>query len=304
MKTNEKGQKIVPFLWFDDRAEEAVNLYTSIFNDSGIIDTTHYNREWSRVAWRPEWSVMSIEFKIWWVEFTALNWGPDFQFTPAISYYVGCETAEELDGLWGKLSEGWKILMDLDSYPFSKRYWWTQDRFGVSWQLNLVNENQKITPMLMFVGDVFWKAEEAMKFYTSIFKDSEIKDVYLYWEGEGDVEWKVKHASFILDSFEFKAMESSLDHKFNFSLANSFVVNCETQEEIDDKWGKLTQGGWEPWECGWLKDKYWVSWQVVPPKLDMILDDEDEERWNRVMAAMLKMSKIDIATLRQAYKNE
>jgi predicted 3-demethylubiquinone-9 3-methyltransferase (glyoxalase superfamily) len=153
---------------------------------------------------------------------------------------------------------------------------------------------QKITPFLWFDG----KAEDAMKFYLSIFKNSNILSVTRYGEEGPGPKGTVMTASFLIEGQEFVALNGG--PQFTFSQAISFVVNCETQEEVDKFWEKLSEGG-EKQQCGWLKDKFGVSWQIVPIVLVEMLQDKDPEKSKRVMAAMLQMDKIDIKTLRQAY---
>ena len=153
---------------------------------------------------------------------------------------------------------------------------------------------RKITPFLWFDG----KAEEAMKFYTSIFKNSKIGGITRYGaEGPGP-KGTVMFATFRLDGQEFMALNGG--PQFTFSPAISFFVNCETQEEVDELWEKLSEGG-EKGKCGWLKDKYGLSWQIVPSVLGKMLQGNNAEKSKRVMEAMLKMDKIDIKILKQAY---
>jgi predicted 3-demethylubiquinone-9 3-methyltransferase (glyoxalase superfamily) len=154
---------------------------------------------------------------------------------------------------------------------------------------------QKITPFLWFDG----KAEEAMNFYTSIFQNSKIGNVVRYGEAGPGPKGTVMTATFRLDGQEFIALNGG--PQFKFTEAISFWVNCETQEEIDEMWEKLSAGG-EKGRCGWLKDKYGLSWQIVPPVLGEMLGDKDPEKSKRVMMAMLQMDKIDIKTLKQAYE--
>jgi predicted 3-demethylubiquinone-9 3-methyltransferase (glyoxalase superfamily) len=153
---------------------------------------------------------------------------------------------------------------------------------------------QKITQFLWFDG----KAEDAMNFYLSIFKNSKILNVTRYGEEGPGAKGTVMTASFLIEGQEFVALNGG--PQFTFSPAISFVVNCETQEEVDMFWEKLSEGG-EKQQCGWLKDKFGVSWQIVPVVLVEMLQDKDPEKSKRVMAAMLQMAKIDIRTLRQAY---
>ncbi len=157
---------------------------------------------------------------------------------------------------------------------------------------------QKVTPLLWFDD----KAEEAAKFYASIFKNSKIKSVTRYGEegarAAGRPKGSVMTVVFELEGQEFIGLNGG--PVFTFSPAISFVVNCKTQKEVDELWEKLSEGG-EKGQCGWLKDKYGVSWQIVPTVLGEMLQDKDPKKSRRVMEAMLKMDKIDIETLKQAY---
>lgn len=294
-------QKIIPHLWFDNQAEEAVSLYTSMFENSKTLNITRYGKAGAEVSGRLENSVMTVTFQLDGQEFIALNGGPTFNFTPAISFFVNCGTEQEIDALWEKLSDGGETLMSLSSYPFSDRFGWLNDNFGVSWQLNLASGKQKITPSLMFVGKQHGRAEEAMSLYISLFDHSNMIRVEHYGAEEGEPEGTVKHATFSLLGQEFMAMDSSISHDFTFTEATSFFVNCETQEEVDELWTKLTEGG-EPQPCGWLKDRYGVSWQIVPTVLDELFNDPDPEKSERVARALFQMKKIDIQKLKQAHR--
>jgi predicted 3-demethylubiquinone-9 3-methyltransferase (glyoxalase superfamily) len=158
---------------------------------------------------------------------------------------------------------------------------------------------QKITPFLWFNDN----AEEAVNFYVSIFKDSKIGAITRYDEGSaaasGRPRGSVMTISFQLEGQEFVALNGG--PHFKFTEAVSFVVNCKTQEEVDEFWSKLSAGG-EEVQCGWLKDKYGLSWQITPTVLPEMLKDKDPEKAKRVMKAMLQMKKIDIPTLKRAYE--
>lgn len=290
-------QKIVPYLWFNDNAEEAVNFYTSLFKNSRAGSVLRYGE----AGPGPEGAVMTVTFYLHGQEFVALNGGPQFTFTPAISFFVNCETQQEIDELWEKLSDGGSVLMELGTYPFSEKFGWVADKFGVSWQLNLASRAQKIVPFLMYVGKQHGKAEEAIKFYISLFKDSGILNINRYGPGQQEPEGTVMHAAFSLAGQEFMAMDSSLEHHFTFTEAISFLVNCETQQEIDELWEKFSGGG-ETGECGWLKDKYGVSWQIVPTVLIEMLQDKDPAKAKSVTQALFQMKKLDIKTLQAAYE--
>jgi predicted 3-demethylubiquinone-9 3-methyltransferase (glyoxalase superfamily) len=287
-------QKITPFLWFDNNATEAMEFYTSIFENPKVSNISHGGKK--SLA-------MGGAFEIAGQQFYTLNGGPMYKFTPANSLFVHCLSEEEIDFLWSRFSEGGTALMALATYPFSKKYGWVQDKFGLSWQFNLSPETpvkQKITPFLMFVGNLAGKTEEAIHFYTTLFENSDIRYIARYEPGEGDKEGNVKHASFSLDGQDFMAMGSGHPHQFTFNEAFSLFVKCETQQEIDSFWEKLSDGG-EKSRCGWLKDKYGVSWQITPPLLGRYLGDPNRSKAQAVLQAMMKMDKIIIADLKRAY---
>lgn len=291
------SQKITPFLWFDGIAEEATNFYVSIFKNSEVLSVRRYGE----AGPGPEGAVMTTSFRLRGLEFMALNGGPQFKFTPAISFFVSCETEQEVDELWASLSEGGFALMGLDKYPFSDKFGWVMDKFGVSWQLSLADVTQTIAPFLMFVGAQHGRAEEAMNSYISLFENSSVIRVERYGAGEDEPEGTVKHATFSLHGQVFMAIDSNREHPFTFTPAISLFISCETQEQIDALWSKLSDGGATS-QCGWLTDKFGVSWQVVPSILGELLQDSDPTKANRVMQAMLQMSKFDIAELKRAYE--
>ncbi len=289
-------QKITPFLWFDDNAEEAINLYASVFKNSKIGAMSRYNEASAKAAGKEPGSVMTAEFELAGLKFAAINGGPVFKFTPSISFFVRCETTEEIDKLWEDLSKDGTVRMPLDKYEFSERFGWARDRFGVEWQLIISNEPQRIVPFLWYHEH----AEEAMNFYASVFKDSKINDVYRFAEGGGVPAGKIMHATFRLNGQEFIAMDAN---KEPFNEAISFVVACDGQKEVDYYWDKLSEGGDEKaQQCAWLKDKYGVSWQIVPTILYKLLGDPNPVKSKKVTEAMLKMKKIEIDGLMKAYE--
>lgn len=275
---------IYPCLWFDGKAKAAAEFYCSVFEHAKIT------------AENP----MVVTFEATGQKFMCLNGGPQFQMNPSISFFVVCETESEIDTAWDKLVEDGMVLMAKDNYPWSEKYGWVQDKFGVNWQLSygkLADVGQKFTPTLMFTEKVHGKAEEAIDCYTSVFKNSEVKGILRYTEDDHDVKGTIKHAQFRLNKNVFMAMDSGLAKNFTFNEAISFVVECENQEEIDYFWHKLTQGGEES-NCGWLKDRYGVSWQIVPEILSELMNDT--ERAPRVVNAFLKMKKFNIDALLKA----
>jgi predicted 3-demethylubiquinone-9 3-methyltransferase (glyoxalase superfamily) len=290
-------QKITPHLWFDKEAKEAAELYVSIFGKSSKIKNI------STLDNTPSGSVDLVSFELLGREFMAISAGPLFKFNPSVSFHVLCKTKSEVDAIWEKLSEGGTVLMELGAYPFSERYGWVQDRFRLSWQINFFDEvdvKEKITPVIMFVGKVCGKAEEAINFWSSVFREARVANIFRYGKGqEPDKEGTVKYAAFSLLGQEFGAMDSAHQHLFAFNEAISFIVNCEKQEEIDYYWRKLSADS-KAEQCGWLKDKYGLSWQIVPSGMGEMLKGNDREKIARVTQAFLKMKKFDIAELEQA----
>jgi predicted 3-demethylubiquinone-9 3-methyltransferase (glyoxalase superfamily) len=299
-------QKITPHLWFDRQAEEAVKLYTSIFKNSGIKSVTRYTKAGFDVHGMPEGTAMTVDFEIAGQKFLALNGGPVFKFNPSISFLVACNSKDDVGAIWDKLSEGGTALMDLGEYRFSEKYGWTQDKYGLNWQVMFTGNRpitQKITPTLMFSGGQWGKAEEAINLYVSVFHNTKIDHIIRYVSGEEpDKEGTIRHAGFILEGQEFSAMDSARMHDFTFNEAISLSVRCETQKELDYYWEKLIAGGGQESMCGWLKDKFGVSWQVTPAILGKMLKDPDKAKVERVTSAFLKMKKFDIAELRKAYQ--
>jgi predicted 3-demethylubiquinone-9 3-methyltransferase (glyoxalase superfamily)/uncharacterized protein YndB with AHSA1/START domain len=294
VKSMSEAQKITPFLWFDQDAEAAVQLYTSLFSGSEVKNVMRNGD-----------AVFSIDFNLAGQSFGALNGGPMFKFTPAVSYYVVCNTEAEVEALWNGLAPGGSVLMPLQAYPWSPKYGWLQDRFGLSWQIfmgSVAETGQKITPALLYTGAQAGKAETAIQLYTSVFQHAGINFISRYGAGGNDQEGTVNHAQFLLNGHLFAAMDSNGAHGFTFSEANSFLIRCYSQFEVDYYWEKLTAHGGEPGQCGWLKDPFGVSWQVVPVQLLEYFGHPDQEKAGRAIQAMMQMKKIDIAALKQAFE--
>jgi predicted 3-demethylubiquinone-9 3-methyltransferase (glyoxalase superfamily) len=196
-------------------------------------------------------------------------------------------------------------MMPLDKYDWSARYAWVQDKFGLSWQLDVdkINNSQKILPALLFVNDKVLKVREAISFYSSLFPQSKIIMESPYDKSLGLPDDALLFAQFKLSDYLFNAMSGQGEHKFDFNEAFSFVVNCNDQNEVDYYWNKLTSDGGTEGQCGWLKDKFGVSWQIVPDALPRLLNDPDKTKAGKVMQAMLQMKKLNIAELERAYKS-
>jgi predicted 3-demethylubiquinone-9 3-methyltransferase (glyoxalase superfamily) len=275
---------IYPCLWFDGKAKEAANFYCTVFNNSRIVVETP----------------IVVQFEIEGKMIMGLNGGPKYKITPAISLFVTCQSDEEIESLYNKLMHGGKAMMPLDKYPWSEKYGWVVDQFGMTWQLmlgELSEGGEKIIPSFLFVGTQYGRAREAINTYAAIFEDAQIHHLELYKEGEGQTVGTLKFGHFSLSNQLFAAMDGFGEHKFQFNEGVSLVVECETQDEIDYYWDKLCGGGRESM-CGWLEDKFGVSWQIVPKIIGSLMTNR--EKGGRVMEALLKMKKLDIATLQNA----
>jgi len=202
------------------------------------------------------------------------------------------------------LSEGGSVLFPLDKYDWSPRYAWVVDKFGLSWHLDVdkINSMQKILPAFLFVNDKVQKVKEAVNYYSAVFPDSKTIMEWPYDKSAGLPEGTLLFVQFKLADHLFNAMSGQGEHNFDFNEAFSFVVNCKDQAEVDYYWNTLTDGGMES-QCGWLKDKFGVSWQIVPTRLIELLGDPNPIKAQKVMMAMLKMKKIIISDLENAYKN-
>lgn len=288
-------KKISGCLWFNGQSLEASEFYTTVFSNSGI---TEVMKNTSASPAGEEGSVLSVSFVIEGFEFLALNGGPGFEKNPAISFFVHCSDESEADHLWKQLSDGGRILIPIDSYHYSKRYGWVQDKFGTSWQIMIPQQasDQTIVPCLLFTNEQFGKAESAIDFYTSVFSNSEKGFISRYGEGYPFPE-AINYASFKLAGQDLVVMENHESYEFRFNEGISLMIDCGSQEEVDHYWNRLTSEGGSEWQCGWLKDRFGIFWQVVPDILMPLLRSKDTERANRTMRAMIKMKKLDIAAL-------
>jgi predicted 3-demethylubiquinone-9 3-methyltransferase (glyoxalase superfamily) len=300
-------QKIVPHLWFDAQAVEAAAFYTTIFPDSKVTSTRV-------IKDTPSGDCDVVAFELMGMEFQSISAGPYFKFNPSVSFMVNFDPSQDanaaalIDEVWEKLSEGGKVLMPIDAYPFSKRYGWIEDKYGLSWQLILTDpegeERPRIIPALLFTEGAYGKAEEAVDFYASVFKDSKKGTLAYYPAGmPGEKEGTVMFADVKLDGVWIAAMDSAHEHGFTFNEAVSLIVRCENQEEIDYFSDKLSAVP-EAEQCGWLKDAYGVSWQVTPYAMEQMMTQGTPEQMARVTQAFLPMKRFDIAVIEAAYKGE
>lgn len=283
---------IFPCLWFDGNGREAANFYCETFSgafsaDAGVV----------------------INIDLFGQKFMILDAGPQFEKNASVSFMVICETEDEVNSYWQSLSEGGTVLMELGVYPWSKLYGWVRDQYGVTWQLYLGEQqgNQKIIPTLMFLHENNGRALEAMHLYTSIFPNSKLGQILKYGEGVGnefhETAENVQHAHFEVDGYSFFCMDSSYDHKFDFSEGISIVVMTDDQHETDKLWNGLTADGGKESMCGWLKDRFGLSWQIVPKRLLELMNGSNPEKGAKVAQAMMQMQKIEIAEIESAYNS-
>lgn len=278
-------EKITPCLWFNGNGGEAATLYCSVFANAKIT------------AQSPFVTAIDVAGQ----SITLLDGGPKYKPTPAISFYYICENTEELDRVWNALSKEGTVLMALDKYPWGEKYGWLNDKYGISWQIALgkiSDVGQKITPCLMYTGKQYGRAEEAINHYSSIFKNVNIDGILRYGANElPDIEGKVKHAQIALNGQKFMLMDSAAPHNFNFTEGVSLTIHCENQDEIDHYWNRLTESGAESM-CGWLKDKFGVSWQIIPTVLSKIMSDPAKA--GKAAQAFMAMRKLNIEQIVQA----
>ncbi len=252
---------IFPCLWCNGDAKESAEFYCQVFGGKITVDTP-----------------VVINIELFGQKLMLLNAGPQFEKNPSISFLINCASEEDVQHYWDQLSEGGMVLMELDSYPWSKKYGWIKDKYGTTWQLYFGEmQEQRLVPTLMFMHRNNGKAMEAMEFYTSTFPESKIEGVLKYKDGgeNGEDPENVQHAQFVINNYMLSCMDSSLDHKFDFNEGISLVIMTNDQKETDHLWNTLISGGGRESMCGWLKDQYGVSWQIVPKKLIELMNDTD-----------------------------
>jgi predicted 3-demethylubiquinone-9 3-methyltransferase (glyoxalase superfamily) len=298
---------IKPHLWFNNEAREAAEFYTTLLPDSAIKFV-------SKIHDTPSGDCDIVEFTVAGQPFMAISAGPLFKFNPSISFMINFDpsqdpdAAKRIDQVWDKLSESGFVMMPLDSYPFSKRYGWVADKYGISWQLILTDPEGElrpvIVPSLMYTGDLAGKAEEAIDFYCSVFKDGKTGNIAPRPEDMGpDKAGSLMFGDFNIHNTWLAVMDSAHQHGFEFNEAISLMVSCDTQEEIDYYFTSLSA---DPKfeQCGWLKDKYGVSWQIAPTFMNQVLENGTPEQINRVTQAYLPMKKFDLASLQRAFHGD
>ncbi len=290
-------QRIVPTIWFDHTAEQAVQFYTSIFPASSVCEVVRYPQQ-GLLEFQAEMagSVLTIEFELAGHRFIAINAGPEFPLNPSVSFMVrfdpsaDAEARRRLDELWASLSSDGRVLMPLQEYDFSAHYGWVQDRYGVNWQLMLTSPGGEprptIVPALMFGHTNQGRAQQAIEFYTSVFGGT-VATMARYDGRGGAAAGQVMYADFDLAGQWFSAMDAP-GQDFTFTCGLSLLVRCADQEDLDRLWGQLSAVP-EAEQCGWCADQFGLSWQLVPANLAELMATPG------AYAKLMAMKKIDIS---------
>lgn len=308
-----KSHRIVPHLWFDKEAKEAASFYATVFPESKVDFTTTLEDT-------PGGDAELVSFEIWGQPFEAISAGPLFRPNPSISFIANFDpilfggkddaakraARKALDKAWEKLAEGGKALIPLGKYPHSEHYGWIQDRYGFSWQLLLSDPEGEpkpaIIPCFLFTGKRCGHAKAAIDFWVSVFRDSKQGTFIPYPAGqEPNPEGAAMFADFMIEKQWLSCMDSGKEQVHEFNEAVSFMIKCDDQADIDHYWDHLSADP-ESEQCGWLKDRFGVSWQVVPASLDDMIRSGSREQVNRVTQAFLQMKKFDLAALQLAYE--
>jgi predicted 3-demethylubiquinone-9 3-methyltransferase (glyoxalase superfamily) len=284
-------QNIVPHLWFDKGAGKAADLYVKAIPGSRIISHTVMSDTPSGIVDVVRLSLAGYEIQL-------LGAGPEFKVDASLSFMVNCSSKDEVDAIYHGLKDGAFEMMPLGEYPFSKRYAWLQDRYGVSWQLHYAEQSSaKIIPCQMFTGHNAGRAEEALTYYTKLF-GGQTALVSRYGAGmEPNKPDMLNHAQFTLKGQTFGAMDNAHPGDFAFSEGVSYLVYCQDQNEIDRLWAALSTDP-SAEACGWCKDQFGFSWQIVPKELDALMSDPASA--GKVTEAFMKMKKLDLAALQKA----
>lgn len=287
------SHKITPFIRVTEKGEEIAQYYVDIFTSV---------QPWSAAITKTNPAVTSFEIYGQSLA-TLIGWpNPSAAITPAVSLSLWIKDKDQTKQIWDKLSQWGLVMMEFADYPRSAWYGRCNDKYGVSRQIMYDNRTEttdnKLIPSLMFTGANNGKAQEAMNLYTSLFPASKIESINTY----GDMWWpdapnNIAHAEFTLVNQLFIAMDSTWPHQFNFTDGISFAVSCIDQAEIDYYWNALILDGGEELQCGRWRDKYGVTWQIFPLALPESLFQEDKEKAQYAMQAMMKMKKIIIADL-------
>lgn len=270
---------IFPCIWFDGKAREAFDFYISVFPGSKITDE----------------NPVVVKALLDGTEFMGLNGGPVFNPNPAISFMWVSNDKDAITRVWERLVGEGKILMALDSYPWSAHYGWLEDKYGVSWQLYFGEDDwsyNRLVPTLMFGQTQQGRCQQALDFYEKTFPAYKNDGILRYHDGE--MTGQVQHTQFAIGDNLLMAMDSGVPQHFTFTEGVSLVLECEDQQTIDYYWNAFTKEGEESM-CGWCKDPFGISWQVIPRNIGkMLFGSADPQKSQQ---ALMQMRKIEIEKL-------
>jgi predicted 3-demethylubiquinone-9 3-methyltransferase (glyoxalase superfamily) len=271
------SSNITPCLWFESSAEEAAKFYCETFQNSFIIDSSN----------------VSVNFSLNNREYIAMNGSPGIKINNTTSFSVYCGSDQEIQRLYDVLLDGGEIMMPLGPYPWARKYAWVQDKFGVSWQLDVdpINNPQNIVPSVMFVNKHATKLKEAITFYHEIFPKPHLLFQMAYPPEMQMPVGSLRFAQHKLNGYIFNFMSSHEKHEWEVNEGVSFIISCQDQDEIDHYWNSLIAQGGKPRKFGWLKDKYGITWQVLPINLGDLLKIEGN------LEKLIKMDKIRLSEL-------
>lgn len=270
-----------PCIWFDGKAKEAFDFYISVFPDSKITSE----------------NPVVVKALLDGTEFMGLNGGPIHQPNPAISFMYVTSDKAAIKKIWEQLNQGGFTLMPLSNYPWSEYYGWVADRYGVSWQLYYgpgAWKYNKIVPTLMFSQAHQGKCQQALDFFEKTFPQYKSDGILRYTEG--NMAGQVQHTQFTINGHLLMAMDSGVPQPFTFTEGISLVLECEDQASIDYYWDAFTKNGGEESMCGWCKDPFGISWQVIPKNIGQLLFGSSDPQ--KSQQALMQMRKIEIDKLR------
>ena len=298
------ADRIVPCIWFEDQAEAAASFYVAAFEQGHVDAVARYPRTGGNPSNQPPGSDLTVDLTLADQRFTLLNGGPIFKPNPSVSFHVHLPDAAAVDVLHAALGAGGMDLMPLDTYPWSPRFVWLQDRFGVSWQLMARDDAARptIVPALMFAGPHHGRARAAIAAYVAALPGSSVVHVEDFGEGEGGEVGTGKQAVLELMGQPVVAMDGGPGHAFGFDEGVSLQVMCTDQAEVDRVATALAADGGEEGPCGWVRDRFGLWWQVGTARVGAWMASEDEAARDRVFHALLPMHRLDLAALERAFE--
>lgn len=286
--------KITPFLWFPKNIHPILVYYKTIFPEL-ISDPLEKYEE------TPSGSIEFANIKIYDRELLIMAADDTSKFNNSISMTIWCNNLERTKYIWEQLSSTGKVLMNADKYDWSEYYGWCNDKYGLSWQIMYYPDSENmVIPSITMSGANCGKAAEFIENLKPIFKDISINHISKYGKNEnGDNPEHIAHCEFTVNNQKYIIMDSSNMHDQNFNESISFLILCKGQDEVDFYWDKIIANGGEASQCAWCKDKFGISWQVVPEELNQATGNPDPVIAKYALESMLQMSKIIINDLYQ-----